>query len=93
MDFHIDVNDLTLGEVEVFEQLSGQSLDDLLSGRVTTTTVLALITVTQRRENPDYGMEDARAVRIGELILDGAADPTEAQDEPESGPPSPTTST
>lgn len=84
MDLRIDVNDLTLGEVEVFEELSGQSIEDLMGGSITTKALLALITVTQRRENPDYSMDDARRVKISELEMRDV-DPTEQAAPSQSG--------
>ena len=77
MELNIDVNDLTLGEVEFFEAESGLSFDDLAAGRTNTRAIIALVTITQRRTDPDFSPDDARAVKLGDIKVDtGSADPT-----------------
>lgn len=79
MDLNIDVNDLTLGEVEFFETESGLSFDDLAAGRTNTRAIIALVTITERRTNPDFTMDDARKLKLGDIKVSGPpdADPTE----------------
>lgn len=81
MSINIDVNDLTLGEVEFFEEESGLTLADLQSGAMTTKAVTALVCAVKRRENPDYTMDDARKVKLSEFNV--GMDPTTAEDESE----------
>ena len=79
MSIRIDVNDLTLGEVEFFEQESGLSLGDLQEGRMTAKAVTALVCLVKRRDEPDFTMDDARKVKLSEF--DVTADPTTGEDE------------
>lgn len=78
MSIRIDVNDLTLGEVEFFEQESGLSLGDLQDGKMTAKAVIALVCLVKRRTEPDFTMDDARKVKLSEF--DVTADPTTAED-------------
>jgi hypothetical protein len=77
MELTIDVNDLTLGEVEFFETESGLSFDELAAGRTNTRAIIALVTITERRRNPDYTADDARKVKLGDITVKGPdEDPT-----------------
>ena len=79
MAISIDVNDLTLGEVEFFEEQSGLTLADLQAGQLTTKAVIALVCVTKRRDDPAYTMDDARKVKMSDFEV--SADPTSGEDE------------
>ena len=80
MKLTFDVDSMTLGEVEEFEELTGLSLEDLMSGRRTTKAMSTLIYLQERRTNPEYTIEDARALKISELTVEDAPDPTPAAD-------------
>lgn len=75
MRVDIDVNSLTLGEIEFFEEQSGLSFEELTAGQVNTKALLALITVQERRTNPGYTMDDARGIAVGELDASGLVNP------------------
>ena len=79
MSISIDVNDLTLGEVEFFEEESGLTLNDLQDGSMNSKAIIALVCVVERRKNPEYTMDDARKVKLSEFSV--GADPTTGEDE------------
>lgn len=67
----LDPNDLTLGEIEDLEGAGGvpfgvlmKQLDEqTFSSRALT----ALVWVAMRRKDPDFTLEDARRVKIGQV--------------------------
>ena len=83
----IDPDDMTLGEVEYFEETSGLTLDELMSGRITMKAVLAMIVVQQRRVNPDYSMDDARQLKRGDIEFEPPPEPKQPQDHLDPTPP------
>lgn len=77
MDIVVDVNDLTLGEVEQLEELTGLSVEDFGPGmKWSAKIVTAFVYISQKRNNPDYTLEDARKVKLGEF--EPSSRPTEA---------------
>lgn len=66
---------LSLGEVEFFERETGLTMEQLAAGQYNTTAVIALIVVQERRRNPSFSMEDARAIPVEELEIVQEADP------------------
>jgi len=93
----LDIGELTLGEMEAWEELTGRPFGDFLAAcesgleRLPTRHLLALIVVLQRRENPDYALEDARDLRLTDVEF-VSADPTPAAGTSASGRRSRTTS-
>lgn len=92
INLKIDENDLTLGDLEDFEDAVGVSLMDALKqtpikdpetgevvrdekGRaqmqvnVSAKALKGLVWITQRRENPEFSLEDARNVRVAAIEL------------------------
>jgi len=78
LDF--DVNTLTLGEVEVMEEIVGRDvMRELSRGDVqpSVKTLLALVYVIKRRTNPAFTLDDARARRVTAVKINGGTDPKE----------------
>lgn len=75
MKIVLNVEDLTLGEIEEMEQAAGLKLSELGNGSAKAT--IALIWISQRRLDPAFTLEDARALKVAELEF---ADPTAAGD-------------
>ena len=75
MRIDIDVNSLTLGEIDFFEEASGLSFDELSGGKVTTKALMALIVIQERRKNPEYSMADAAGISIAELDVSALEGP------------------
>ena len=93
----LDIGELTLGEMELWEELTGEPFGSFLSAcdgdlqRLPTRHLLALIVVLKRRDDPDYSLDDARQLHISDVEF--AADPTAAAGTSASGRRSRTTST
>lgn len=76
-DYTLD--DLSLGEVEEFETaMGGSSITevDLTSAKA----IIWLVYIVLRRENPDYTLDDARAVKLTDIIRP-EEDPSPLDDE------------
>jgi hypothetical protein len=75
----IDINavteSLSLGDVEFFERESGLTMEELAAGRYNMSAIIALIVIEQRRSNPQFTMDDARAIPVNELEIVQEADP------------------
>ena len=73
-----DVNTLTLGEVEAMEDIVGRDvMRELGQGTPSVKTLLALVYVMKRRTNPEFTLDDARALRITAVKANGGQDPKE----------------
>ncbi|MDD2756230.1 MAG: hypothetical protein PHS80_11970 [Methanothrix sp.] len=75
MQIALNVDDLTLGEIEEMEQAAGLKLSELGNGSARST--IALIWISQRRIDPAFTLDDARALKVTELEF---ANPTVAGD-------------
>ncbi|MDP9388183.1 MAG: hypothetical protein M3Q48_09810 [Actinomycetota bacterium] len=75
-DLTIDPDDLTLGEVEQLEELTGKPLGEMFNGAISAKAATALVYVIKRREDPAFTLDDARAFKIGGLNIAGESDPT-----------------
>ena len=85
IDLDALVQDLTLGEVEQIESITGLPISHAIAkGGMTGTAVLAVAYVLERRKNPAYTLEQARALRFADVDLAKASsngtppDPTPA---------------
>ena len=64
----IDIEDLTLDEVEEIEEITGESLDNMAAvrkGRM----LKALAFIILRRDRPDITLEEVGAMKMGEIDL------------------------
>lgn len=75
MKLTLDFDDLTVGDIEDFEAACGIDITTLGPGNVPSKALAPLIWITQRRTNPAFTIEDARAVRISELEYEGPPAP------------------
>lgn len=80
-EVRIDISDLTLGEVEEFEEITGLALSNFGEGKpFPAKALVALVFLTKRRIDPSFTIEDARLLRINELSYGAEevapADPT-----------------
>lgn len=70
MDFDIDT--LTIAEVEVIEDATGQPFDDIFSDKGPKAKMLrAIAYVAGRRENPDFTWDDAGQAQITSFLSKG----------------------
>jgi len=63
----LDVDSLTLGELEEFEELTGLTLDSLVAGRLPAKAITTLVFLTTRRANPEFTLDDARQLPLSAL--------------------------
>lgn len=76
----IVVDDLTIGDLETIEEIAGEPAGRVFSQDFSAGTLKALIFVAQRRENPDFTLEDAANVRFGDIDLVTDEDPQTGAD-------------
>lgn len=63
--FVIDLNDLTIEEIEVLEDITDAPFDEALKpGRKRGKVLRALAFIVNRREDPDFTLEQAGALKI-----------------------------
>ena len=89
MKLRIDPDVLTLGDLEDFESAAGVDLLATL-GRIDAAsgmaglgikTVVALVWICMRSDQPDFTLDDARKVRLAEIEVEvGEPDPTSGGD-------------
>lgn len=65
IEISLDEDDLTLGELEILEEVVGQ-LDSENVSQAKMTVALTLVAL--RREDPSATVEDARAVKVSRLV-------------------------
>lgn len=67
----IDLEQLTLGDLEEIERLAGaDAMGQLFSGQIRASVLVPLLYVYKRKSDPAYTIEDARAVKVTELDVD-----------------------
>lgn len=76
-DVELNLNSLTIDEIEVIEDITGTSIDSILApGAKRGKTLKALAYVARRRDDPSFTLEQAGALRF-KLEAD-PPDPTSA---------------
>ncbi len=69
----IDPEDLTLDELEEFEQMLGGSFDDAFGkGRPQAPALKAVALLILRRDNPDVTLEDVGKLKLSQIDVDGS---------------------
>ena len=73
----ININDLTLGDLEEIEDVAGKPASALFDGGMSAKTMQAVVYVLKRRGDPEFTIEDAKRIKVTEF---GATDvpPTDA---------------
>lgn len=89
----LNPDELTLGDLEDFEEATGKSIQDALKAqpvyeddgvtrkfddkgrplseaKISAKTLSALVWLVKRQANPDFTLQDARRVRVAELIIE-----------------------
>jgi hypothetical protein len=62
-----DPGSMTLGEIEEFEEITGHRMEELGPKTIRTKDIVALIFLQERRVNPAYSLDDARAIKLSEF--------------------------
>ncbi len=78
MKLEVNLDDMTLGELDYIEQESGLGINDLVAGKMTTRALLAVIVVIEQRKNAAYSMDDAKQLKIGDIEVELGGDPSPA---------------
>jgi hypothetical protein len=64
-----DFESLTLEEVEVIENLTNNSIDEAFAnGKPKGKALSAFVWVVQKRDNPNYKMEDAKKISLKQAL-------------------------
>lgn len=64
----LDLDSMTLGELEVIEEVAGeQAVTMLMVNKMTAKALVAVAYVVKRRDNPAFSLADARALRVTSL--------------------------
>jgi hypothetical protein len=64
-----DFESLTLEEVELIENLTNSSIDEAFgNGKPKGKALAAFVWVVQKRNNPNYKMEDAKKISLKEAL-------------------------
>lgn len=92
MKIKLNPNDLTFGDLEDFEQFTGKGLMDTFdtvgtNGNVQALdvkSVVGLLWISGRQQDPSFTLEQARKVKISELEIEVGEepDPTSGGDSP-----------
>lgn len=78
---NVDYNDLTLGEIELLEELTGKSLDEIVEVNTPKGRLMrALVYVFTKRTNPNFTFADTAKLTLDESVgmlgvNEGADDP------------------
>ena len=78
LDLRLDPRKLKLGELEEFEEMTGQTIDEAFySGQATRAkSLVALVYLFGRKQDPSFTLDDARELDMEELqaAMDRARD-------------------
>lgn len=80
----IDPNDLSVGDLIDFHEIAGVEFDEAMkpgpdgNPKVSAKALLALVFLSQRRDNPAFTLDDARKVKVSDLSVGADEDPTGA---------------
>lgn len=76
----VDVNTMTLGEVETIEDLVGRSIDEAFKpGAPRARLLRALAFIAKRREDPSFKFEDTASLTLSDVgATSSTPDPTGA---------------
>lgn len=74
----IDANTLTWGELEQVEEVTGRNATaELGRGQPSAKTMTALIWVFKKRTDPNFTLDDARALNVTGVQVEARSDPKE----------------
>ncbi len=79
MELSFDLNELTLGDVEDIEEITGVSYSDIEWTKPSIKLMKAMVLVSERRKNPAFTIDDARGVKITEIRV-AESNPTDGGD-------------
>lgn len=61
----LDLDRMTLGELEAIEEIAGtEGFQRLMEGQTSAKVLIAVAYIVKRRDNPAFTMDDARSIRV-----------------------------
>lgn len=61
----LDMDAMTLGELEQIEEIAGaDAVKAMMGGQMRAKALIAVAYVVKRRDNPEFTLEDAKAMRV-----------------------------
>lgn len=61
----LDLDAMTLGELEAIEDIAGaDAAKAMMSGQMSAKALIAVAYVVKRRTNPEFTLEDAKALKV-----------------------------
>lgn len=69
--FTLDVEDMTLGELEDLEECADVTIGDLQAGNLPMKAIRVLVWIVARRDDPAATVDDFRDVRLSQIVWAG----------------------
>lgn len=69
MEIELDLNRLTVGDVEDIEDICGKPLDELDFRHPNGKLIKAIVYIIARRGDPSFTLDDARKIELSEIRL------------------------
>lgn len=87
--FELNVDDLTVGDLETIEELTGLEFDEAIKGieALRPKCVLAFVYCIGRQADPEFTLDDARRVKLSAIAHEDAEDPAAEEGAEPAGPP------
>lgn len=61
----LDLDSMTLGELEAIEDVAGaEAAKGMMAGQMTAKALIAVAYVVRRRDDPEFTLDQARALRV-----------------------------
>lgn len=73
MALQIDIDSLTLGDIEDVEDAVGKPIAEVFD-HMSAKAITALVWVVRRREDPAFTLDNARALRMGDVEVVGGGE-------------------
>lgn len=74
MKIKLDIDELTFGDMEDFEEFAGvplmEAMQQVQAGQMPLKPAIGLIWICQRAINPNFTLDDARKVKLNDLEID-----------------------
>lgn len=75
----INLNDLTVGDLEQIEDIAGVTAGQMFSGGgFSAKAIKAIVYVVHKKDDPSFTLDDAANVKFTDVGISDKADPTDA---------------
>ena len=79
MELSFKLDELTIGDIEDIEEITGIEYDGIDWSKPSMKLMKAMVYISERRSNPAFTLDDARAVKVVEITT-AAPNPTDGGD-------------